>query len=167
MGLSFELLPVEVFAKSIPDLAFGNSANKPWLANAAVLKDFNVADGEMQLEVLQNNQWSSTGSYTIQGPVTSYPGYSPSGGIYAEFAISDYAGKTTDLRLRYDGFSQPVLEVLKGSSFEPVKLVSFDAFRSSLVYRTDNAVATIYTEPLAERSTALVRCTPTRASTPI
>jgi len=147
VGLSFELLPVEDFTASIPDLALSNPVNKPWLADAAVLKDFKVVDGEMQFEVLQNNQWSTTGGFTIQGPVTSYPGYSPLGGIYAEFAISDYAGRTTDLRLRYDGFSQPVLEILKGSSFEPVKLVSSDGFRLSFVYRTDNAVATVYTEP--------------------
>jgi hypothetical protein len=66
------------------------------------------------------------GEYAIRGEVTKYPGISPSGGIYAEFAIQDYAGRTTNLRLRFDGFRQPALEILKGSSFMAVKLLSFD-----------------------------------------
>jgi hypothetical protein len=106
-----------------------------------------TSDLDRFISSLPGEKWSSKGSFAIQGPVTNYPGYSPSGGIYAEFAISDYAGRTTDLRLRYDGFSMPALEILKGSSFEPVKLISSDGFRLSFVYWTDNAVATACKEP--------------------
>src|SRR6202011_3620610 len=95
--------------------------------------------------MLQNNQWSSAAEYDIQGVVTKYPGISPTG-IYADFALKDYIGRTTNRRLLYDGFGMPALEILKGSSFEAVKIMSWADFRLSFVYRTDT-VATVYMEP--------------------
>src|SRR4029077_17857866 len=69
-----------------------------------------------------------------------------SGGIYADFAIKDYSGRTTNLRLLYDGFGLPSLEILKGSSFDAIKMISWGDFRLSFVYRTDT-VTTVYMEP--------------------
>jgi len=146
VGVSFELLPLEDFVKSIPDFGLANSGHLPWIADAAVLKDFKVADGTLEFRMLQNNEWSNKAEYDIQGVVTKYPGISPSAGIYADFAIKDYTGRTTNLRLLYDGFRLPALEILKGSSFDAIKIISWAGFRLSIVYRTDT-VTTVYMEP--------------------
>jgi len=46
VGLSFEVLPIEDFAKSIPDITLTNSATFRGWEDAAVLKDFRVVDGK-------------------------------------------------------------------------------------------------------------------------
>jgi hypothetical protein len=152
LGLSFELLQVEDFAKSVPDLVLSNPAHLPWLADTAVLKDFKAANGMMSFDVVQNNPWSSVGSYTIEGQIVNYPGVSRLGGIYAEFAIKDYAGETTDLRIRYDGSSLQggQLQLVQGTETVPVSDLSYDDLRLKLVYSSDNHVTTIYTKPPSE-----------------
>lgn len=149
VGLSFELLPVEDFAASVPDMVLSNTGHLQWLADTAVLKNFKVTDGMISFEVLQNNQWSSVGSYTIEGQVVNYPGVSQQGGIYAEFVIKDFAGMTTNLRLRYDGFSfgGGQLQVVQGTETRPISMVSYDGLRLKLLYSSGNNVATIYLEP--------------------
>jgi len=82
-----------------------------------------------------------------------YPGVSTTGrGIYAEFAIKDYAGRTRDLRVRYDGFSfqGAGLQLIGKGVSDPVSLVSFDGSRFQFVYRSDSRVATIYLIPPSE-----------------
>lgn len=150
VGLSFELLPVEDFAKSIPAFALTGPKLK-WLSDGAVLKDFKLVDGVLEFTVLQKNQWSSVQEFTIKGEIVKYPGESNQyGGIYAEFSITDYAGRIRDLRLRFDGFRSEGLLLVKGDGSRTVSLVSYDDFRLSIVYGSDNQVATIYLEPPSE-----------------
>ncbi len=149
VGLSFELLPVEDFAASVPDIVLSNTAHLQWLADTAVVRDFKVTDGMISFDVLQNSQWSSLGSYTIEGQVVDYPGVSQQGGIYAEFAIKDYAGMTTDLRIRYDGFGSGggQLQLVQGTETRPISMLSNDGFRLKLLYSSGNNIAAIYLEP--------------------
>lgn len=150
VGLSFELLPVEDFAKSIPDFALTGPKLR-WLSDGAVLKDCKLVDGVLEFRVLQKNQWSSVQEFTIKGEIVKYPGESNQyGGIYAEFSITDYAGRIRDLRLRFDGFRSEGLLLVKGDGSRSVSLVSYDNFRLSIVYGSDNQVATIYLEPPSE-----------------
>ncbi len=151
VGLSFELLPVEDFIASVPGITLVNSAHLNWVADGATLKDFKVVDGALEFRVLQSNPWSSVGEYTIKGEIVNYPGISKLGGIYAEFAIRDYAGETTDFRIWYDGFSfnQAGLQIVQADG-RPVSLVSYDGFRLKFVHDSDNHVATIYIEPPSE-----------------
>ncbi len=151
VGLSFELLPVEDFAREIPPVVLTNPAYVPWVADSVVLKDFKVVDGVLEFRVLQKNQWSSVQGFSVKGEVVKYPGVSSYGGVYAQFSIRDYAGGTRDLKLRYDGFSSEGLQLVKGQGTSPsVSLVSYDGFRLSIVYGTDNGVSTIYLEPPSE-----------------
>jgi hypothetical protein len=147
VGLTFELLPVEDFARSIPDFTLTNAADMRWLADAAVLKDFKVVDGVMKFEALQTNRWSSVGSYVIKGEVVKYPGViNQLGAVYAEIAIKDYAGRVRDIRIRYDGFSAASLGIGMGGSYPSVLHVSYDGFRLSAAYDNFRAVTTIYIE---------------------
>jgi hypothetical protein len=149
VGLSFELLPVETFARQIPSFVLTNLAHQAWVADSVVLKDFKVVDGVLEFRVLQKNPWSSGQEFAIKGQVVKYPGESNQyGGLFAEFSIKDYAGRTRDLRLRYDSASSEGLQLVTGVRTSPsVSLVSYDGTRLSIVYGTDNAVATIYIEP--------------------
>ena len=121
VGLSFKVLPVEEFAGSIPPIVLSNSAHRPWAAVGATLKDFKVMDGVLQFSVLQDSRWWSRGEFTIQGQVVAYPEVSTVGGIYAEFAVRDYAGRARDLRLRFDGFSfgGADLQLVMGENSKP------------------------------------------------
>jgi hypothetical protein len=153
VGLSFEVLSIEDFAKSIPDIMLTNSAHLPWMGDAAVLKDFRVVDGELEFEVLQNNQWSSVGSYNVKGNVGKYPGVSRQyGGIFADFAVKDYAGRPTLLRIHFDGFTfnGAGVQLVRGDASAPISQLSSDGFRLKMAYRTDNQVTTIYLQPPSE-----------------
>ncbi len=151
VGLSFELLPVNDFARQIPDFVVSNSASLKWLGDGAVLKDFKVVDGVLEFRVLQKNQWSSIQEFTVKGEIVKYPGESVQyGGVYAQFSIKDYAGRTRDLRIRYDGFSSVGLQLIDKDSSRPISLISYDGFRLSVVYDSDNSVATIYIESPSE-----------------
>ncbi len=150
VGLSFELLPVEDFAKSIPDFTLTNTGHLQWLSDAAVLKDFRVTGGVMKFEVLQNDAWTSVGSYYIEGRVVNYPGVSSSSSsIYADIAIKDYAGRERSFRIRYDGFSSASLAIDQGPSYSSVATLLYDGFRLSIA-DIQNEVATIYTSPPSE-----------------
>ncbi len=151
VGLSFDLLPSEDFAKSIPDFTLSNAADLPWLENAAVLKNFRVVDGVMRFDLVQGNHWSSVGSYTLEGQVVKYPGLNNQlGAVYADVAIKDYAGRLRDLRIRYDGFTSASLAIGQGDQFYSVSTMSYDGFRLSIVFNNFDTIATIYTKSPSE-----------------
>ncbi len=153
VGLSFDLLSVEDFARSIPDLTFTNGAHLRFLPDGAVLKDFKVMDGVLEFRVIQDSHWSGMQEFTIKGEIVKYPGLNnDGGGIYAEFAVKDYAGRTSNLRIWYDGFSfnGGGLQLLRGESSYSVSIISYDGFRLKVVYGSVNDVATVYLEPPSE-----------------
>jgi hypothetical protein len=154
VGLSFEVLPVEDFVGSVGQFTLTAPPGVRWVADGELLNDFKVQDGVLQFRALQTNRWSSVGDFPIRGQIVKYPGVTKQGGIYAEFAITDYAGRTKDLRLLYDGFSFEggSLKIVIGDVGRPVSLISYDGFRLKIVYasHSDADVATIYLDPPSE-----------------
>jgi hypothetical protein len=115
------------------------------------VKDLSLTGDTLQIHVLQDNPFSPLKDFTIVGKVTKYPGSSTNyGGAYVEFTVSDYAGRTQTLRLRHDGYDAPAFQLENRGAYETVSLLSYDRMRLSIVYRSDDSVATVYVEAPTE-----------------
>ncbi len=154
--ISIELLPLDALLKGIPSFMLTNPAYLSWVADSVIVKDFSVKGDNLQIHIVQDNPFSTLKDFTIVGKVTKYPGSSTNyGGAYVEFTVSDYAGRTQTLRLRHDGFDTPAFQLENRGAFESVSLLSYDGLRLSIVYRSDNSVATVYVEAPTEAIYAL------------
>jgi len=146
--ISIEVLPLDAFIRSIPKLGLANPVHLKWVADRVVVNDFTLTNGNLVLDMFQDSPWSDIGRFSLTGVIDSYPGLSSNyAGIFTEFNIADYAGRTDAMRLRYDGSSTPVLSFETGGNFLQASMISYDGFRLSIVYGSDNRVATIYLQP--------------------
>jgi hypothetical protein len=149
--VTIELLPLDSFLKGLPSFKLTNPAYLSWVADSVVVKDFALSGDTIQIHIVQDNPFSKLKDFTIVGKVGKYPGSSTNyGGAYVEFTVSDYAGRTQTLRLRHDGYDTPSFQLLSRGAFETVSLLSYDGLRLSIVYRSDNSVATVYLDPPTE-----------------
>jgi len=145
LSVSFELLPVESFIKSLPRFQMTNVRNVNWVANQAIVSGISLAGDELTIDVLQDCSFNDVGEFRVSGTVSRFPGSSPRyGGIFLQFRVSDYIGRTSEPRIQFDGFSSPTLQILRRGSFYRANLISFDGFRLSILYSSYNFTATIY-----------------------
>ena len=145
LPVSFDLLPLESFVKSLPRFQMTNVRNLNWLANEAIVTCSSLVGDELTIDVIQDCPFNDIGEFRLKGTVSRFPGSSPRyGGIFLQFRISDYIGRTSELRIQFDGFSSPTLQILRRGSFYKANLISCDGFRLSVLYSSGNFAATIY-----------------------
>lgn len=148
VSVSFELLSEDSFVESIPSFELTNQGNTPWVANQVVAEDFSVVGDTFTMNVVQDSPYVNVGGFSVTGIVDNYPGSSLQyGGVFLQFRVTDYLGRTTEMRLQFDGFSSPNLQILKSSTVSRVSMVSYDGFRLSVVYASKYKLATIYVKP--------------------
>lgn len=122
-----------------------NVGNLNWLANEAIVSGTSLVGDELTIDVLQDCPFNDIGEFRVKGTVSRFPGSSPRyGGIFLQFRVSDYIGRMSELRIQFDGFSSPTLQILRRGSFYKANLISFDGFRLSVLYSSGNFAATIY-----------------------
>jgi len=143
--VSFGPLPVDSFVKSLPAFELTNSAQLAWVADKAIVRNFVLNGDSLSMDVLQDSTASDIGEFTVTGIVDNYPSSSSQfGAILLQFHVTDYIGRTTDMRIQSDGFSSPALQIIRNGNAYDASMISFDGFRLSVAYTHSDSVATVY-----------------------
>lgn len=158
--VSMSLLTADSFVRSLPRFQMTNAGGMIWGASRVIVNEFSLHDNKLTLNILQDSPFVDIGEFTITGTVNGYPGSSPQyGGIFLQFALSDCFRRTTDMRIQFDGFSAPTLQILRRRSFYKASLISFDGFRFFVVYSSGH-VATVYLKAPTDEIYALGNMNP-------
>jgi hypothetical protein len=146
--ISIDLLPLDAFVKGLPAFQLTNAEYLSWVADCVIIKDVTETGNMLQIHFVQSNPFSKVQDFTLSGIVQKYPGSSTNyGGAYAEFTITDYAGRTQTLRLRHDGYDIPQFQLIIGGFPFTASLISYDGLRLSIVYSGRDTVKTVYLMP--------------------
>ena len=147
--ISIEPLSAKTFIAGLPSFSERNSSLTRWVSGTVIMRDFSLDGKSIQVRLCQDNAFvDGVENFALSGRVVRFPGTSNQhGGVYLQFGISDYAGRTTCMRILHDGFNLPRLQIDRGAGFEKVSLISYDGYRLSIVYGGTSAISTIYLHP--------------------
>lgn len=152
LSISIDLLPAELFVKGLQSFGCRKPSFARWVSDISIANRFSLSGNTIEIGFSQDNRFvDGVESFVLKGRVDKYPGTSNQfGGVYLQFTLLDYAGRTISMRIAHDGVSAPALQINRGAGFETVSLVSYDGFRLSVVYGGTDAISMVYQKAPSE-----------------
>ncbi|MGA2663617.1 MAG: hypothetical protein ABSF83_01560 [Nitrososphaerales archaeon] len=152
VNVQFSLVTPESFASTMPPLEYSSfMQDAPWMTFGSELTGYSVSGTDLTISVTQDPfDGLSITSFQIDGEQTqlNWDGKVTS----LDFKVVDAFGESTELRLVYNGYSDPQLRISSGGTndeFSPVSLVSFDGVKLKFLEGTgggETSEQTIYVQ---------------------
>jgi hypothetical protein len=149
--VKLQILTSEAFVGRLPLLQFNDlGLDASWVTPASEFTGYSISGSDLTIGVTQSEVGAiPVGEYEIDGTQAALVW---NGKVVAlDFQVVDVFGEDTDMRLVYNGYSNPQLRIATGQTdFAQVLLVSNDGVRLKFVYDTgpdESSTTTVYVKP--------------------
>jgi len=149
--VKLQILTPDAFVGRLPLLQFNDfGLDASWVTPASEFTSYSISSSDLTIGVTQSEVGGiPVGDYEIDGTQAALIW---NGKVVAlDFQVVDVFGEETDMRLVYNGYSNPQLRIATGQSdFAQVLLVSNDGVRLKFLYDTgpgQSSTTTVYVKP--------------------
>ncbi len=147
VSLKMQVLTRDGFVANLHKVSLVNYVGKNWVSDRTDIGSFALNGNDLSMLLAQDPAVQGIPDFVLHGTVDQKLSFIR-GDAVLQFGVLDIFGKTREMRVYHDGYSQPSFGIQAGSPFLPAALLSYDGTRLKVVYEAGDRVgfnvATIY-----------------------